>query len=169
MRAKGLFSKSVAMGAAIFLAASLSFTLNACGKSGSGSSAAAQTDSSTDSSNEESSVRNSAESVSTESSSGKEDADTSGVNPELKATLDAYEKIMDKYCDFMEKYKNASSTDALSMLGDYSEMLQDYTDALTSLEKIDTTKLSAADYKYYIEVTTRVTKRLADAGVDASQ
>ncbi len=69
---------------------------------------------------------------------------------------------MNEYCDFMEKYQSASSSDVLSMLSDYSNMLDEYTEAMNSLDKQDTDSMSAADYQYYLDVTTRVSKRLLE-------
>lgn len=94
----------------------------------------------------------------------EENADNSsaGVDPDLKETLDAYERMMNEYCDFMEKYENADSSDVFSMLGDYSKMMSEYADAMDKLNELDTSKMSTADYKYYLDVTTRVSKRLLD-------
>lgn len=108
----------------------------------------------------------------TESEENKDDSssdtmassDSAGVDPDLKATLDSYEKIMNEYCDFMEKYENADSSDMISMLDDYYKMLDEYTDAMDALNKLDTSNMSTADYKYYLDVTNRVSKRLLKIG-----
>ena len=71
---------------------------------------------------------------------------------------------MNEYCDFMEKYENAESSDMVSMLDDYYKMLKEYTDAMDSLSKLDTSNMSTADYKYYLNVTNRVSKRLLEIG-----
>lgn len=94
--------------------------------------------------------------------SSEEQETSAGVDPDLKETLDAYEKMMNEYCDFMEKYENADSSDVISMMGDYSKMLSEYADAMDKLNELDTSKMSTADYKYYLDVTTRVSKRLLD-------
>ena len=64
----------------------------------------------------------------------------------------------------MEKYENADSSDMVSMLDDYYKMLKEYTDAMDSLSKLDTSNMSTADYKYYLDVTNRVSKRLLEIG-----
>lgn len=98
------------------------------------------------------------------SSDNNSGSDSAGVDPDLKATLDSYEKIMNEYCDFMEKYKNADSSDMISMLDDYYKMLDEYADAMDALNKLDTSSMSTADYKYYLDVTNRVSKRLLEVG-----
>lgn len=87
---------------------------------------------------------------------------SSGVSPELKETLDSYESIMNKYCDFMEKYNSASSSDALAMLNDYYKMLDEYSEAMDKINNLDTSNMSTADYEYYLDVTNRVSKRLLE-------
>ena len=94
--------------------------------------------------------------------SSEEQEASAGVDPNLKETLNAYERMMNEYCDFMEKYENADSSDVFSMLGDYSKMMSEYADAMDKLNELDTSKMSTADYKYYLDVTTRVSKRLLD-------
>lgn len=76
----------------------------------------------------------------------------------FKETMDAYEAFFDEYIAFMEKYE--SSSDTLSMLADYSNFMTRYLEAMEKLGEIDTTKLSASDYKYYFEVLTRINRKL---------
>ena len=63
----------------------------------------------------------------------------------------------------MEKYKN--SDDAASMLMDYSSYMQQYADLMQKINSIDTSNLSAADYAYYIEVTSRCSQKLLNASL----
>lgn len=98
----------------------------------------------------------------TEESSASSSSDGSGVTPEIKEALDSYEELMNSYCEFMERYQNASSAEALSMLGDYTKMLSQYTDAMSALSEIDQGSLDADDLAYYLDVTNRVTKRLLE-------
>ena len=88
---------------------------------------------------------------------------TSGVTPELKAFLDSYETYMDQYIAFMQKYEN--SDDTYSMLYDYLDMMQQYADFAEKLDQYDTDKMSAVDSAYYLEVTTRVAKKLYAAAI----
>lgn len=96
-----------------------------------------------------------------ESSSGT--ASSNGVSPELKAFLDSYEAYMNQYIAFMQKYEN--SDDTYSMLYDYLDMMQQYADFAEKLDQYDTDKMSAVDSAYYLEVTTRVAKKLYAAAI----
>lgn len=96
-----------------------------------------------------------------ESSSGT--TSSNGVTPELKAFLDSYEAYIDQYIAFMQKYEN--SDDTYSMLYDYLDMMQQYTDFAEKLDQYDTDKMSAVDSAYYLEVTTRVSKKLYAAAI----
>jgi hypothetical protein len=96
------------------------------------------------------------------SKKSKKKKKTNGVDPDLKKALDEYESFMDEYCEFMKKYN--SSNDVMSMLNDYTKMLTKYTEMTDKINAIDTDSLSTEDYKYYIEVTSRVSKKLIDAG-----
>lgn len=86
-----------------------------------------------------------------------------GVTPELKAFLDSYEAFMDQYIAFMQKYKN--SDDTYAMLSDYLDMMQQYADFAEKVDQYDTDKMSAVDSAYYLEVTTRVAKKLYSAAI----
>uniref|UniRef100_I5ATZ5 Uncharacterized protein n=1 Tax=Eubacterium cellulosolvens (strain ATCC 43171 / JCM 9499 / 6) TaxID=633697 RepID=I5ATZ5_EUBC6 len=86
---------------------------------------------------------------------------TSGVDPELKECLDSYEKFVDEYVDFMKTY-NEDSSNAITMMGQYSDLMQRYVDFSDKIEKYDESNLSAEDYKYYIEVTTRCSQKMLE-------
>ncbi len=81
------------------------------------------------------------------------------MTPEFKEMMDGYESIMNKYCDFMEKYDSSSSTAA--MLADYTKISAEYVEWAGKIDAVDQTTLSEADCAYYLEVTARVTERLA--------
>lgn len=89
---------------------------------------------------------------------------SNGVTPELKAFLDEYEAFWDEYVEFYKGYMDSlSSGDYLSMLSGYADMLEkldEYEEKLDKMEKkldeIDEDELSAEDYAYYLEVTTRI-------------
>ena len=98
---------------------------------------------------------------SNESSSSEKAGSTGGVDPELKAFLDSYEDYIDEYVDFMKKY-NSDPNNMLSMLGEYGDMMQKYADFAEALDQYDSDNMSAADYKYYIEVTTRCTQKMLE-------
>lgn len=86
---------------------------------------------------------------------------TDNVSTSLKELLDEYEEFIDDYIDFMKKYKS-NSGDVMGMLSDYTEIMQKYTDYMTKISTLDTGNMTPADYAYYLEVTTRVYKKLAE-------
>lgn len=85
---------------------------------------------------------------------------TGGVDPDLKAFLDSYEKFVDEYVDFMKKYM-ANPTD-LSLLGEYTDMLSELSDFETKLNKYDSNNMSTEDAAYYLEVTTRCSQKMLE-------
>ena len=48
-------------------------------------------------------------------------------------------------------------------LGEYGDMMQKYADFAEKLDQYDSDNMSTADYKYYIEVTTRCTQKMLEA------
>lgn len=95
----------------------------------------------------------------TEKPAEKKPAESGEVTASFKEMMDEYESFMDSYVEFMQKYKN--SDDVSGMLGDYSKMMSDYSSYMTKINAVDKSSLSAADAAYYLEVTSRVTKKLA--------
>lgn len=91
-----------------------------------------------------------------------ESADTSSgdVNPDLKAFLDEYEAFMNDYVEFMKKYKESGSS--VEMLSDYMTMMQRYADFASAAEKYNSEEMSAADAAYYLDVTTRISKKMLE-------
>ena len=100
-----------------------------------------------------------AESKAAENTEGTEQAP--GVDPELKAFLDSYEKFVDEYVAFMKTY-NSDPANALSMLAEYSQMMASYADFTEKLAQYDENEMSAADAAYYLEVTTRCTQKMLE-------
>lgn len=88
------------------------------------------------------------------------DASSGAVNPELKAFLDEYEAFMDEYVEFMEKYNDSGYS--VEMLSDYLKMMDRYADFAETADKYDSEEMSAADAAYYIEVTSRVSKKMLE-------
>ncbi|MGI5989713.1 MAG: DUF6591 domain-containing protein [Lachnospiraceae bacterium] len=97
-----------------------------------------------------------------ETAAPEEAEDSSGVSPEVKDALDTYEAMMNEYCDIMERYENADASEVYSMLDEYTSALETYSEAMDKLDSIDEDSLSTADYEYYIDVTSRVSKRLLE-------
>lgn len=92
---------------------------------------------------------------------------TDGVDPDLKAFLDSYERFMDSYVAFMKKY---SETTASGDYGSILAMYQDYFDLLTQLEDFErkanaynTSTMSSADYEYYMNTLMRIEMKLLEA------
>ena len=67
---------------------------------------------------------------------------------------------MNSYVDFMKKYNNSSNP--ASLMKDYTEYMSKYADMVDKIDNIDEDSLSKADLDYYIDVTSRVTKKLAE-------
>lgn len=92
--------------------------------------------------------------------SDKDNKSDSGVSPDFKKAMDSYEKTMNEYVKFMKKY--SESDNSLSMAADYAKYLKKYTDTMDKLDAIDEDSLSDADLEYYIEVSGRITSKLAE-------
>ncbi len=86
---------------------------------------------------------------------------TNGLSTDFKQAMDSYEKFMNDYVAFMKKYKNSDGTD-LSLITEYSKMLSKYNDVVNDFEKWESEDLSDAELKYYLEVQTRVNKKLLE-------
>ena len=84
-----------------------------------------------------------------------------GVDPQLKAALDEYEAFVDEYVSFMKKYQ-ADPGNAIGMLSDYTSMLTRLAEFSEKIKGYDTTKMSKADYAYYLDVLNRVEKKMLD-------
>ena len=93
-------------------------------------------------------------------SSGQESSGSTGVSPAFKKSMDDYAAFMDKYVDVMKRYK-ASPSDA-TVMSEYAEFMKKYAEFTESIKKVDQSSLSTADAAYYLEVTSRVTKKLAE-------
>lgn len=83
-----------------------------------------------------------------------------GMDPNFKAAMDSYEKFMDEYVTFMKKYEKNSSD--WSLMIDYADFMQKYTQFCEDFEEWGDKDLNAAETAYYIEVQTRVNKKLMD-------
>lgn len=84
----------------------------------------------------------------------------SGVTPEFKEFMDSYEAFFDEYVDFMKEFND--SEDTIGMLAEYSDYMSRYADAMEKMEDIDDDDLSTEDYAYYIDVMSRVQKKLLE-------
>lgn len=97
---------------------------------------------------------------STDSSSSS--GSSSSTNTSFREAIDGYEKFMNKYAEFLKKYKNASGSELSSMMSDYSDMVRQYSEWSSKIQKYNSSNLSTDDYAYYLEVTSRVLKKLSE-------
>ncbi len=93
----------------------------------------------------------------------KDSSSGSTSSSDFKSMLDSYEKFIDDYIAFMKKYED--SDDSSAMMSDYMDMLNKYSDFAEKIDAIDEDELSDSDYSYYLEVTTRVNKKILEAGI----
>ena len=96
----------------------------------------------------------------TEKEPDKDTSNNSGLNPDFKAAMDSYENFMDEYVAFMKKYK-ANPSDP-SLLTDYADYMSKYADIVEDFEKWEDKEMNAAETAYYIDVQTRVSKKLLE-------
>ncbi|MDO4466827.1 MAG: hypothetical protein Q4C49_07445 [Bacillota bacterium] len=94
----------------------------------------------------------------------KKESTLNGIRPEFKEAMDKYEKFMDEYCDFMKKFSDNQSD--VSLLLEYAEYLGKYTDAVEAFDEWDDEDLNDAETAYYIEVQTRINKKLLEVSSD---
>lgn len=96
----------------------------------------------------------------TEKEPEKDTSDNDGLDPDFKAAMDSYEKFMDEYVAFMKKYKDNPSD--LGLLADYADYMSKYADFVEDFEKWEDEEMNAAETAYYIEVQSRVSKKLLE-------
>lgn len=87
-----------------------------------------------------------------------------GLRTDFKNAMDSYEKFMDEYIVFMQKY-NSNPTD-YELIKEYATYLTKYNDMLNKFEKWEEEDLNDAETAYYIEVQTRVNKKLMEASLE---
>ena len=91
--------------------------------------------------------------TSTEKSTGSSD---------VREMLDAYEAFMNEYFDLLEKMA-ADPTD-LNLIAEYGDLLQKEAEWTKKIDAMDEDEMSPEDAAYYLEVTGRIYKRLAEFG-----
>ena len=69
---------------------------------------------------------------------------------------------MNDYCDFMETYDQSDT----SAMMEYLSLLQKYADFAEAADAYDQDEMSDADLKYYLEMTTRIEKRLLEVSTN---
>ncbi|MBQ6441518.1 MAG: zinc-ribbon domain-containing protein [Lachnospiraceae bacterium] len=97
----------------------------------------------------------------TRNSDSSDSANSNGVDPDLKAYLDSYEAFMDEYVDFMKNYLD-DPTNVAAMLDEYSDIMKRLEAFEKQNEVYESSDMSAADMEYFIDVTTRCTKKMLE-------
>lgn len=82
-------------------------------------------------------------------------------NVDFKKAMDEYEEFMDEYVAFMKKYQDSDGTD-LSLLTDYATYMSKYAETVESFENWEDEELTTDELAYYVEVQSRVTKKLLE-------
>ncbi len=93
-------------------------------------------------------------------SSEEPDKNDGGLDPDFKAAMDSYEKFFDEYVAIMKKY--ADNPTDMSILSDYTKYMGQYADMMKKFEKWENEDLNTAEAAYYLEVQTRITKKLLE-------
>lgn len=83
---------------------------------------------------------------------------SSDIRPEVKDALDSYEAYFDEYVEVMNVYANDPTN--LSIMGKYMEFLGSYADMTKKMDDLEG-DLTDAELGYYLEVTGRITQKLA--------
>ena len=84
----------------------------------------------------------------------------SGLRPEFKEAMDAYEAFYDEYCTFMQNYLE-NPTD-ITLILKYTEMLNELEKMSTSFDAWDEAEMSNEELKYYLDVSNRVMQKLLE-------
>ena len=91
----------------------------------------------------------------------KQETPEADISPDFKAAMDSYEAFFDEYVTFMKKYAKSNGTD-MNLLNDYTTYMSQYADTMTKFEALKDADMSTAEAAYYIEVQSRITKKLLE-------
>lgn len=94
-----------------------------------------------------------------EAEEGTESIESDGLRPEFKAAMDSYEAFYDDYCEFMKKYME-NPTD-FSLLTKYASMITELDEMQKKFDAWNSSDLSNAELKYYLEVNARIQQKMA--------
>jgi len=81
-----------------------------------------------------------------------------GMRPEIKEAIDAYEEFLNTYCDFIESFDSSD----FSMLAKYAELVSQYTEIQKQFDTLGNSDLNEAELAYYTEVSLRCSARLLE-------
>lgn len=82
------------------------------------------------------------------------------IDPEFKKAMDAYVEFYEDYVSFMKKYQK-NPTD-LSLLTEYTTMMADAAEMEQKFADWDQDEMNAAELQYYLDVSAKVLKLLAE-------
>lgn len=91
----------------------------------------------------------------------KQEAPEADISTDFKAAMDSYEAFFDEYVAFMKKYAKSNGTN-MNLLNDYTTYMSKYADTMTKFEALKEADMSTAEAAYYIEVQSRITKKLLE-------
>jgi hypothetical protein len=83
------------------------------------------------------------------------------VSPEFRELMDGYEAFFDEYIAFLGSMDEED--DGFGILFRYADMMSRYADMMDSLDAIEDEELSTADEIYYLEVLSRINRKLLEA------
>ena len=75
--------------------------------------------------------------------------------------MDSYEAFFDEYISFMQRFAEADNT--LSLLVDYTDYMSQYAETMDAFNALGETDMSTEEALYYVEVSTRITKKLLES------
>lgn len=84
--------------------------------------------------------------------------ENTGMRPEIKEAIDAYEAFLNTYCDFMESFDSSN----FSMLAKYAELVSQYTEMQKQFDTLGNSDLNDVELAYYTEVSLRCSARLLE-------
>ena len=85
----------------------------------------------------------------------------SGIRPEFKESMDAYEAFFEEYVSFMKAFDETDVS--MDTMMKYYDFLSKYTEAMDALDAIDESELSEEEDRYYLEVMLRIDQKLLEA------
>lgn len=119
----------------------------------------------TETTEEESTAAETTAAETTEETQQETKAPASGLRPEFQAAMDSYEAFIDEYVEFMQKYIASNGTD-LTLLADYAEYLEKLSRWEDDFDKWEEEDLNNEELAYYLEVQSRVLKKLSEFAED---
>ena len=93
----------------------------------------------------------------------EEEAPASGIRPEIKEAIDAYEAFVDEYCAFIETVnEDPTNAELLAAYIEYVDKLEEEERKMDALDK----DLTEEEEDYYIEVLDRCNKKIMETAVE---